>query len=59
MTRNREMSGPLWILALPVTRRLKATSGERIFLGILIAVAAVIIVQLTAHVIAQPDPMLH
>jgi hypothetical protein len=59
MTRNREMSDPLWILALPVTQRLKATSGERVLLGILIALAAPIVVLLTSHVIANPDATLH
>jgi hypothetical protein len=34
-------------------RRLKATSGERIFLGIMLALASLIVVLLTVHVMGQ------
>jgi hypothetical protein len=53
MNRDREMSDHLWTLAVPMRRRFKAASGERIFLGTLLAVAALIVVLVTARVIAQ------
>jgi hypothetical protein len=56
MIRDREMSDHLWILAVPMRRSFKATSGERIFLGTLLAVVALIIVLATACVIC---PMIH
>ena len=51
MIRDREMSDHQWIMVLPVNRHLKATSGEKIAIGIVTALAALMIVVLTAHVI--------
>ena len=59
MNRDRQTSQHLWILSLPVSRRLKASSGQRIFQGIMLFVVAVIVVLLTAHVIASPSPALN
>lgn len=59
MNCDRESSQHQWVLAVPVNRHLEATSGERIFLGIMIFVVAMIVVLITAHVIASPSPTLN
>ena len=51
MIRGREMSDHQWIMVLPVNRHLKATSGEKIAIGIVTALAALTIAVLAAHVI--------